>query len=102
MDITDIISRLEVITDNIEFEEITITEVHDYLRMLFARVGIPKCPDHGLELNAKPVVAMVADTIKKEIGQKISVFSPIIDWSLSKKTVFTEPVGSASLTTLST
>ena len=56
----------------------TITEIHDYLRLLFARVGIPKCPDHGLELNAKPVVAMVADTIKKEIGQKISVFSPII------------------------
>ena len=56
----------------------TITEVHDYLRLLFARVGIPKCPDHGLELNAKPVVAMVADTIKKEMGEKISVFSPII------------------------
>ncbi len=56
----------------------TITEVHDYLRLLFARVGIPKCPDHGLELNAKPVVAMVADTIKKEIGNKISIFSPII------------------------
>ena len=48
------------------------------MRLLFARVGIPKCPDHGLELNAKPVVAMVADTIKKEMGEKISVFSPII------------------------
>jgi hypothetical protein len=34
MDITDIISRLEVITDNIEFEEITITEVHDALTLL--------------------------------------------------------------------
>ena len=56
----------------------TITEVHDYLRLLFARVGIPKCPDHGLELNAKPIIAMVAETIKKEIGNKISIFSPII------------------------
>ena len=56
----------------------TITEVHDYLRLLFARVGIPKCPDHGLELNAKPVIAMVAETIKKEIGNKITIFSPII------------------------
>ena len=56
----------------------TITEVHDYLRLLFARVGIPKCPDHGLELDAKPVVSMVADTIKKELGNKISVYSPII------------------------
>ena len=34
MDITDIISRLEVITDNIEFEEITVTEVHDALTLL--------------------------------------------------------------------
>ena len=34
MDITDIISRLEVITDNIEFEEITITEVYDALTLL--------------------------------------------------------------------
>ena len=56
----------------------TITEVHDYLRLLFARVGIPKCPDHGLELNAKPVIAMVAETIKKETGNKITIFSPII------------------------
>ena len=56
----------------------TITEVHDYLRLLFARVGIPKCPDHGLELDAIPVVSMVADTIKKELGNKISVYSPII------------------------
>src|SRR5210317_1018527 len=39
----------------------TITEVHDYLRLLFARVGIPKCPDHSLELDAKPIVSMVAD-----------------------------------------
>ena len=34
MDITNIISRLEVITDNIEFEEITVTEVHDALTLL--------------------------------------------------------------------
>ena len=56
----------------------TITEVHDYLRLLFARVGIPKCPDHGLELNPKPIVAMVSETLKKENGNKISIFSPIV------------------------
>jgi excinuclease ABC subunit A len=56
----------------------TITEIHDYLRLLFARVGIPKCPEHNLELNAKPVIVMVSDTLKKEKGEKISVFSPII------------------------
>ena len=56
----------------------TITEVHDYLRLLFARVGVPKCPDHGLSLDAKPVVTMVSDTIREELGNKISVYAPII------------------------
>jgi len=56
----------------------TITEVHDYLRLLFARVGIPKCPDHGLDLNPKSVMAMVTETVRKENGNKISIFSPII------------------------
>ena len=52
----------------------TITEVHDYLRLLFARVGVPKCPEHHIELEAKPVVTMVAETVNKEMGEKISVF----------------------------
>ena len=56
----------------------TITEIHDYLRLLFARVGVPKCPEHNIELEAKPVVAMVAETVKKHKGKKISVFSPVI------------------------
>jgi len=56
----------------------TITEAHDYLRLLFARVGVPKCPEHHIELEAKPVVTMVAETVKNEMGGKISVFSPII------------------------
>ena len=56
----------------------TITEVHDYLRLLFARVGVPKCPDHGLSLDAKPVVTMVSDTIREEMGSSISIFAPII------------------------
>ena len=51
----------------------TITEIHDYLRLLFARVGVPKCPEHNIELEAKPVVTMVAETVKKHKGKKISV-----------------------------
>ena len=56
----------------------TITEIHDYLRLLFARVGVPKCPEHNIELEAKPVVTMVVETVKKHKGKKISVFSPVI------------------------
>ena len=47
----------------------TITEIHDYLRLLFARVGVPKCPEHNIELEAKPVVTMVAETVKKHKGK---------------------------------
>ena len=56
----------------------TITEIHDYLRLLFARVGIPKCPEHGIELVAKPVITMVKETITKYINQKISIFAPLV------------------------
>ena len=42
-----------------------ITEIHDYLRLLFARVGIPRCTAHGLELDAKPDSVMVIDLINK-------------------------------------
>jgi len=56
----------------------TITEIHDYLRLLFARVGVPKCPEHNIELEAKPVVSMVAEIVKKHNDKKISIFSPVI------------------------
>src|SRR5438552_9425888 len=41
----------------------TITEVHDYLRLLFARVGIPRCPDHGQPLEAQTISQMVDTTL---------------------------------------
>src|SRR6185437_9356879 len=37
----------------------TITEVYDYLRLLYARVGTPRCPDHGIPLEAQTVSQMV-------------------------------------------
>src|SRR5512147_2704714 len=37
----------------------TITEIHDYLRLLYARVGTPRCPDHGIVLAAQTVSEMV-------------------------------------------
>src|SRR6202007_2207788 len=41
----------------------TITEVHDYLRLLFARVGTPLCPDHGERLEAQTISQMVDTTL---------------------------------------
>ena len=37
----------------------TVTEIYDYLRLLFARAGIPRCPDHGVPLEAQTVSQMV-------------------------------------------
>ena len=51
----------------------TITEIHDYLRLLFARVGIPRCPEHGIELNAQTVSQMV---------DSILAFPPESRWML--------------------
>src|SRR5512144_922665 len=41
----------------------TVTEIHDYLRLLFARAGEPHCPDHGLALSAQSVTQMVDHTM---------------------------------------
>ena len=56
----------------------TITEIHDYLRLLYARVGVPKCPDHNEPLEAKPVMTMVSDIIREENGSQITIYAPII------------------------
>ena len=43
----------------------TITEIHDYLRLLFARVGTPRCPDHDIELEAQTISQMVDHVLEK-------------------------------------
>ena len=48
----------------------TITEIYDYLRLLFARVGSPRCPDHGEELQAQTISQMVDSILElPEIGR---------------------------------
>ena len=56
----------------------TITEIYDYLRLLFARAGEPKCPHHHLELNAQSVSQMVDQLIQDYDDQAIMIMSPII------------------------
>ena len=56
----------------------TVTEIYDYLRLLYARVGVPKCPDHGEELKAK-TISEIADVIELvNENEKIMILSPII------------------------
>ena len=56
----------------------TITEIYDYLRLLFARVGEPRCPVHGHPLDAQTVSQMVDQVVAVPEGLRIMVLAPVI------------------------
>jgi len=56
----------------------TITEIYDYLRLLFARVGEPRCPEHGEPLDAQTVSQMVDQVLAMPEGSRIMVLAPVI------------------------
>ncbi len=56
----------------------TITEVYDYLRLLFARVGTPRCPDHGFPLEAQTVSQMVDATLALDPEKRWMLLAPVI------------------------
>jgi len=55
----------------------TITEIHDYLRLLYARVGTPFCPDHGLPLQAQSVSQMVDKVMDWATGTGLAILAPL-------------------------
>jgi excinuclease ABC subunit A len=57
----------------------TVTEIHDYLRLLFARIGEPRCPSHGLPLKAQTVSQMVDHVMSMEDGERLLLLAPVID-----------------------
>ncbi|MFW5454021.1 excinuclease ABC subunit UvrA [Thioalkalivibrio sulfidiphilus] len=56
----------------------TITEIYDYLRLLFARAGTPRCPDHGETLEAQTVSQMVDQILALPEGSKLMLLAPVI------------------------
>ena len=56
----------------------TITEIYDYLRLLFARVGTPRCPDHGIPLEAQTVSQMVDATLALDPAHRYVLLAPMI------------------------
>ena len=56
----------------------TVTEIYDYLRLLFARVGHPRCPEHGTSLSASTVSEMVDKILSLPENTKIMIMAPII------------------------
>jgi excinuclease ABC subunit A len=57
----------------------TVTEIYDHLRLLFARVGTPRCPDHGVDLAAQTVSQMVDQVMRLPEGTPILLLAPLID-----------------------
>jgi len=57
----------------------TVTEIYDYLRLLFARAGIPRCPDHDTTLEAQTVSQMVDQVLGLEEGSKLMLLAPVVD-----------------------
>ena len=56
----------------------TITEIYDYLRLLYARVGEPRCPDHHAPLNAQTVSQMVDRVLAMPEGAKLMLLAPVV------------------------
>ena len=56
----------------------TVTEIYDYLRLLFARIGIPYCPTHHKPIKSQSVEEIVNKILEYPLGTKIIIYSPII------------------------
>ncbi|MEW8437221.1 MAG: excinuclease ABC subunit UvrA [Candidatus Thiodiazotropha taylori] len=56
----------------------TITEIYDYLRLLFARVGTPRCPEHDTALEAQSISQMVDQVVALPEGERLMMLAPVI------------------------
>ncbi|ATG75270.1 excinuclease ABC subunit A [Zobellella denitrificans] len=56
----------------------TITEIYDYLRLLFARVGEPRCPSHALPLAAQTISQMVDKVLEQPEGKRLMLLAPVV------------------------
>ncbi len=56
----------------------TVTEIYDYLRLLYARIGIPYCPIHHKPITSQSIEEMVNQVLKQSEGTKIKVLAPIV------------------------
>ncbi|MGF1615977.1 MAG: excinuclease ABC subunit UvrA [Gammaproteobacteria bacterium] len=57
----------------------TITEIYDYLRLLYARVGEPRCPEHGCTLSAQTVSQMVDQILAQPAGARLMLLAPMVE-----------------------
>lgn len=56
----------------------TVTEIHDYLRLMYARVGHPVCPNHGIEISSQTIEQMVDRVLELPEKTRIQILAPIV------------------------
>ncbi len=56
----------------------TITEINDYLRLMFARIGTPRCPQHNLDLSAQTISQMIDQALSLPEGSKMMLLAPVV------------------------
>jgi excinuclease ABC subunit A len=72
----------------------TVTEIYDYLRLLFARAGIPRCPDHMIDLTAQTVSQMVDQVIRLPEGTAAALLAPLVNDRKGEHVDILESLGS--------
>ena len=55
----------------------TVTEIYDYLRLLFARIGVPYCPNHNIPISSQSIEEMTTQIMTEEEGTKLIIMSPV-------------------------
>ena len=56
----------------------TVTEIYDYLRLLFARVGVPYCPNHNIPITSQSIEEMTNKILEREEGTRIVIMAPVV------------------------
>ena len=56
----------------------TVTEIYDYLRILFARIGVPYCPNHNIPILSQTVTEMLAEVMKLPEGSRLAIMAPVV------------------------
>ena len=56
----------------------TVTEIYDYLRLLFARIGVPYCPKHNKPITSQSIEEMTNQVLELELNTKIRILSPVV------------------------
>jgi excinuclease ABC subunit A len=76
----------------------TVTEIHDYLRLLYARAGTPYCPEHGLALQAQTVAQMVDHVLALPEDTKLMLLAPVIAGRKGEQTELLEELRAQGFT----